>query len=381
VSGPGSADERRARVAELAARVTGRRVADVTEIPAGLGARRFLRVRLAGGAPASLIARIEAPTGGSADAAPPEPPLEPIRGLLERCELPVPARFGGDDEAGIDLLEDLGDTSLEQAVAGADSTRRSALYREAVDLVPRLQAVPPVDPTRVAAFARRLDAELIASKARKWLEWTLPAARGRAATPAEREATQRAFAVVAKACASAPARLAHRDLKAANVHVGPDPGAPAGRRLVLIDLQGAFMAPPEYDLVCLLRDSHVPLPEDEVSTHLEHVRPDLPDAPPADVFARRFDLLTVSRVAKDVSHYVDAATTRGDDRYLRFVATGLRNLRRAARNAADRDAELARFAEHVGEIPLDFAERLAERLAASRAASPPQAPGDPTCAP
>ena len=72
------------------------------------------------------------------------------------------------------------------------------------------------------------------------------------------------------------------------------------------------------------------LPEAEVADHLAGVRPRLPDAPAPDDFARRFDLLTLVRVAKDISHYVDAAVRRGDRRYLPLLPTGVGNLSAAA---------------------------------------------------
>lgn len=343
------------RVAELARRLTGRAVAGVEPVAPGLGARRFFRIRFASGAPPTAMARVEPEVPVARGGVALEPPLEPIRDRLERAGLPVPARYGGDPGAGVELLEDVGDESLERAVAGAGGPVRRTLYRAAVDLVPRLQAVRP-DAPGIAAFERRLDAALLRTKARKWLEWTVPVALGRAASPAESEATGRAFAVAIRACEQAPSRLAHRDYKAANIHVRPRREASRAPRLVLIDLQGAFMAPPEYDLVCLLRDSHVRLPEDEVRTHLAHVRPALPDAPGSEEFDRRFDLLTLVRVAKDVSHYVDAATTRGDLRYLRFVPTGLHNLRAAADRARRRDPAVGDFADHLAAIPDDFAD-------------------------
>ena len=55
----------------------------------------------------------------------------------------------------------------------------------------------------------------------------------------------------------------------------------------MIDLQGAFLAPPEYDLVCLLRDSYVELEAEEVQEQLDRIRPELPDAPEPEGFAAR----------------------------------------------------------------------------------------------
>jgi aminoglycoside/choline kinase family phosphotransferase len=82
--------------------------------------------------------------------------------------------------------------------------------------------------------------------------------------------------------------------------------------LGLIDLQGAFLAPPEYDFVCLLRDSYLELPEAFVDSELARVRPALPAAPDAASFRARFELLTLTRKGKDHARFLYAAQERGD---------------------------------------------------------------------
>lgn len=332
----------------LAREALGAELAAIEPLAAGLGLRRFLRLRLRGGAVASAIARVEAPEdpAGRPAGVAPEPPLEPLRTVLERAGLPVPARLGGDADAGIDLLEDVGDVSLAAATAGGPHERR-ALYAEACSLVPSLQRVR--DPGGLPAFGRRLDAALFGYKAELFATWSLPLALGRDATPAERQVVADAFARIADECTRAPQRLAHRDYQSQNLHVRA--GAPRGRRLVLLDLQGALLAPPEYDLACLLRDSYVELPEAEVDEHLARVRPELPDAPePAD-FRRRFDLLTLTRKGKDHARFVYAARARGDARWLRHLPPTVRHLIRAARALAPREPWLAPLAELVLALP------------------------------
>lgn len=312
-----------------------REIESLEAIAPGLDVRRFYRIHLAGEkAPARLIARV------SPEAAQP-PDCEPVRALFAVHGLPVPAAYGA--AGGIEFLEDLGDASLETLAREGPARRRDALYAEACALVPAMQAI--AFPSR-----RRLDANLVALKAEKWLEWTLPHALGREAREPERSATLRAFGFIAEVCAAAPQRLAHRDFKAANLLLRPATGDEPPR-LCMIDLQGAFLAPPEYDLVCLLRDAHVDLAEDRVQDHLERTRPALPDAPRGRAFQRRFDLITVARVAKDISHYLHAAASRGDRRYLPFVPSGLANLRAASGRAAERDGEIGDFAEIVGRLP------------------------------
>jgi aminoglycoside/choline kinase family phosphotransferase len=322
---------------------------EIELLPAALGLRRFARVTVTRGPAPTLVARVDAPEdpAGRPPGIPPEPPLEPLRALLERCGLPVPACYAADEAAGIQLLEDAGSQSLCDFARGAAPDQRRAIYAEACDLVPRIQRV--ADPGEaVAAFARHLDAAHFRYKAELFSEWSLPE-RGRAASAGERACVREAFALIAEASAEAPQRLAHRDLQSANLHVLP--GRAAGERLMLIDLQGALLAPPEYDLVCLLRDSYVELPEDEIEAHLAHVRPQLPDAPEADEFAQRFDLLALARKAKDHARFLYAARRRGDARYLTHLPVTARHLRRAAARSAARDPRFAAVAELIVALP------------------------------
>ncbi len=147
-----------------------------------------------------------------------------------------------------------------------------------------------------------------------------------------------AFAWIAGEVERAPSRLAHRDLQSQNLMV-------RGAELVMIDLQGAFLAPPEYDLVSLLRDSYLGLPDDLVERQAARVRELLPDAPDPQSFRNRFALLTLTRKGKDHARFLYAARERGDARFLPFAAGTSRVLARAARAAAGLAPALARLAE------------------------------------
>jgi aminoglycoside/choline kinase family phosphotransferase len=324
-------------------------VKQIEPIAGGLGLRRFYRVTT-NGDPGSVIARVEAPDdpAGRPAGAPPEPTLEPLRGFLEQHGLPVPSRLGGDPKRGIDLLEDLGSRTLACAVIGASAGERLALYTGAIDLIPRLQHLE--DPAGgVPAFKRRLDQTLFDYKADLFARWSLPGALRREARSSEADAVRTAFRWIAAEAAAAPQRLAHRDFQSHNLHLCSS--GSGGERLVMIDIQGAFLAPPEYDLVCLLRDSYVELPEDEVRSHLAQVRRLLPDSPDAESFSRRFDLLTLSRKGKDHARFVYATSSRGDRRFARYLSTTVRALRAAAARVACLDPSLARLADMIHALP------------------------------
>jgi aminoglycoside/choline kinase family phosphotransferase len=335
----------------------------IESIAPGLGNRRFFRLELAGAKhdtqPTRIIVRVEAdedPEKRAADVAD-EPPLAPLIDYLAAQNIPVPKHFGSDATLSVELLEDVGSTSLEVAVANVARGFRLGLYREACSIIPRLQRLEAPH-NSLPAFSRCLDRSLFESKAARVTNWALPYWLGRAPRVAECEVVRAAFSHIADICSVAPMRFSHRDLKAANIHLRDE--APEGERLVLIDLQGAFMAPPEYDLVCLLRDSHVPLPMEDVMHLLESTRPTLPDLPAPDEFLHRFTLLTLSRVAKDAAHYIHAHTASNDSRYLGFLPTARSHLREASSRAAGWDPVLQRYGDLIDGLREPADERIGD---------------------
>jgi aminoglycoside/choline kinase family phosphotransferase len=324
----------------------GRRPFEIHGVPAGLGDRHFLRLSFDEGEPRSLIARLESDSPlwpDSADRAStplnrasldpmasvpppwlPEPALEPTRRTLEAEGLPVPASVLSRPDLGLDLLEDLGKRTLLSLRGGA----RIAGYRAACALLPRLQRITAgADP--IPAFSRLYDPALVASKAWKWLNWTIPLMLGRPATPTETTETHALFDHIAALAISAPRVLSHRDFKAENLHVVSPRTAGAPKRIVMIDVQGAFLAPPEYDLVCLVYDLQTTLPESLIAELTDATRASLPDPPAPERFAERFDALALARLCKDVSHVVHAACARGDRRRWPEIPRGLELIRRA----------------------------------------------------
>ena len=340
-----AADPIEAELRELVAAQLGARVQSVSTLTGGgVSHRGFFRLTLAAGPVRTLVARVDRGEPGSGVL--PEPPLEPLRGFLASHGIPVPRRLGGDAARGIDLLEDAGRTTQEDAVRAHPEVRR-ALYAEACDWIAALQRL--ADPSgAVHAFHRSLDAAVVAVKARRFTASGLPALLGRPATAAEEACVRGAFDVVLAAVEAAPRRLAHRDYQSRNLLVrAPDP---RGHRLVMIDLQGAFLAPPEYDAVCLLRDTYVVLPDALVDELAERTRAAVPDPPDRESFAVRFDLLTVARKAKDFALCHELAA-RGDRSWLPFAAATIGYVRRALARVAHRDPRLAALHALLGAAP------------------------------
>lgn len=325
-------------------------VLSVEPLASGLGTRRFYRLRLSG-TPASLVARVDAPEDprGRPQGAAPEPELGAIRDLLEQHGLPVPACLAV--QPGVVFLEDAGDLHLADAAKRMPRARAEALLQTALDELPRLQAIE--DPGDVPAFRRRLDARVFRYKAQLFARESLPLALGRAPGAEECAVLERGFRFIAELAQAAPQRLAHRDFQSRNLLV--QPCAQGGAlRLVWIDLQGAWLAPPEYDAACLLRDSYIDWGARCIDKSLAALRPRLPDAPPADVFALRFEALALARKCKDHARFVAYAKRPGAEGLRDYLPLTVRHLHASAQRMEQRAAapELEGLLELVQALPV-----------------------------
>jgi aminoglycoside/choline kinase family phosphotransferase len=347
-----------AAIREVARSKLGAKVRRIERLRGALGSRSFSKIWIemaenaADSTPETLIVRVDAKEDASRRPAgiEPEPALEPIRALLESKGLPVPRRFAADPARGIELLEDLGELSLQDYARTASESDLHSIYVEACALPPRLQQIEACD--SVPNFQRSLDCAHFRYKADRFARWTIGGDAG--ASPAETQVVREAFDRIQRTIAEAPQRLAHRDLQSANLHV-VDPSQTTGidrpEQLVMIDLQGALLAPPEYDLVCLLRDSYVELGDDVVEAHLARTRTALPDCPDQESFRLRFDLLTLTRKGKDYALFRAVASERGDDRYLQYLPATRRYLQNAADRVASKLSKYSDLNDLVQAIP------------------------------
>lgn len=312
-----------------------RRVLSATVLQPGLGFRKFVRLKL-DGHPRSLIARIS-PRGMESPQFP-EPPLEPLRSILEQAGLPVPRSFGARRDGTLDLLEDLGDSTLEAYAHSLAPEPLEDLYTKVLASLPTLQSINL--PVSLPAFGRYFDAKLLDFKAQLFTEYVLGKSNS--------EITRSAFAAIADLLGSAPTRLAHRDFQSQNILIVNAPSGELTPRW--IDIQGAFLAPPEYDAVSILHDSYVDLKPELRSKLCRDLRRSLPDQPTQDDFERRFNLITLARKSKDYARFVEAKILRNDDRYLKYLDRTWATIRTASQYCASLDLRLEKLWAHISNL-------------------------------
>jgi N-acetylmuramate 1-kinase len=270
-------------------------------------------------------------------------PFARLHELFDRMDVPVPRILGHSDALGIMALEDLGDATLQAHLGSADVSDHAARYREAIELLDRIQqrgaelAAPGAPPYNLAFDIEKLSWELDFFR-RHFLEGY----RGIRLMPAERTALAEEWAAIAEDLASEPRVVCHRDYHSRNlmVHAG---------RLVVIDFQDARMGPDTYDLASLLRDSYVDIGERELEEGIAHFLALKGGSLDPLTFRRRFDLMAVQRNLKALATF-GHQTTHGNPVYAQYVPRTL-HYARANLHKYPRFARLIDLlAPHVAEL-------------------------------
>jgi hypothetical protein len=293
--------------------------------------RRYFRVQPRGGG-SFVLALHAAPY--SFDAL----PYVNVAGLLGRVPVPIPAILGHAEDLGILELQDLGDVTLQAHLGSAPVSEHTALYREAIRLIAAIQrrgrelASDQFIPYGIAFDVPKLTWEMDF-----FLKHFVVAYRGAEITPADREALASEFAVIANELAAEHRVLCHRDYHSRNLMWRDG-------RLFIIDFQDARMGPDTYDLVSLLRDSYVDIPE-SVADDLQAYFLALTGQAGAEVeFRRRFDLMALQRNLKALGTFGYQTTARGNPVYIQYIPRTLRYVRMNL----DRYSRFARLKELLG---------------------------------
>ena len=131
--------------------------------------------------------------------------------------------------------------------------------------------------------------------------------------------------------------LCHRDYHSRNLMLHDE-------QLYIIDFQDARMGPDTYDLVSLLRDSYVDLPEQTVSELIAYFLALKGDDGQEAAFRDRFDVMALQRNLKALGTFGYQTTARRNPVYIQYIPRTLRYVR----DNLGRHAPLRPPARHAG---------------------------------
>ena len=248
-------------------------------------------------------------------------PFVNVAELLRQIPVPVPAILGHAGDLGILSLEDLGDATLQVHVGASPAQAHAALYRAAVDLICVLQRRgAELRSPRFLPYTVQFDEDKLIWELNYFVEHFLRGHRGALLAQPDQKALAEEFGRLAQDLTREPRVLCHRDYHSRNLMVH-------ARRLYMIDFQDARLGPDTYDLVSLLRDSYVDLPEPMVDELIRYfvTKRDVEES--VEDFRQRFDVMALQRTLKALGTFGYHSSVRGNPVYVQYMPRTLRHVR------------------------------------------------------
>src|SRR5215471_15664721 len=271
-------------------------------------------------------------------------PFVNVATLLAKMPVPIPEVLGHAGDLGVLALQDLGDVTLQAHLGAASPEEHAARYREAVAIIATLQRRgAELESAEYLPYGIAFDIEKLTWEMDFFTKHFLEAYRGVTLADDQRAALRAEFAAIIEELAAEPRVLCHRDYHSRNLMFRDG-------QLYVIDFQDARMGPDTYDLVSLLRDSYVDLPEQTVADLIAYFLA-LKGVTGVDVeFRRRFDLMALQRNLKALGTFGYQTTARRNPVYIQYIP---RTLRYVSRNL-EQNPRFARLREllatHVEEF-------------------------------
>ncbi|MFT5539611.1 MAG: aminoglycoside/choline kinase family phosphotransferase [Alphaproteobacteria bacterium] len=233
--------------------------------------------------------------------------------------LSAPVVIAEDATAGLLLIEDFGDDTFTRLLNVG--TEEHALYDLAIDVLAALHEHPADQ--AAPGWLPVYDRQRLLDEAALFTDWYLPALRGQATGPTEREDY-----LALMGLALAPAETGARTLVLRDYHVDNLMLLKGRKGIVscgLLDFQDAVAGHPAYDLISLIEDARRDLGPD-VAARAEARYFAARAIPEPEDFAVAAAVLAAARNAKIIGIFTRLALRDGKHRYLAMIPRVWRHL-------------------------------------------------------
>ncbi len=277
-----------------------------------------------------------------------ELPYINISRFLSLCGVGVPEIYYYDRERGVLILEDLGDSTMYEALKGSTPDVQEIYYKKAIDelLMIQLSATKGLNHECIAS-GRGFDIPLLMWEFDHFIEYGVEARSGKKLKESERSEIRDIFHGVSKILSNEPRIFTHRDYHSRNLMIKEE-------RIRVIDFQDALMGPAVYDLASLLRDSYLQLEEklldDLIAYYLSKMEETSGNGPDKKRFRQLFDLMSVQRNMKAVGRFVYIKEVKKNDSFIGYIPATLGYIKKNLQKYPDLNPLQTILSKYVGEI-------------------------------
>jgi aminoglycoside/choline kinase family phosphotransferase len=237
--------------------------------------------------------------------------------------LPVPRLLASSGQDRVLVLEDVGDTRLQDWLEGRPTGEIKAAYARTLALIVRLQ-----EATKLASVADSICSRLAFDEAK--LKWELGfffanyvnKYLGVKLDPATANAINQEFKALCSELSARPRVLTHRDYHTRNLMMKDG-------EIYIIDQQDARMGPASYDVASLLSDPYAALDQDIADELTEQfiewkAGSSLP-LEDLDEFRQELHLMRVQRMLKAIGTYAYQAAVINNPVYVSYIEPATRS--------------------------------------------------------
>ncbi len=231
-----------------------------------------------------------------------------VADCLMSNQIPIPTvRHSWTDRHAV-LVDDLGDQTLLRQFDTSESTYR--LYEDLLDHIIRIQSIPSSD---TLPFQRVFDEQKYRYEFSFHMRERLIDRHARyRLTSRQHDDLEQFHLHLTSVLLRDPPRLAHRDFQSSNILLQQ-------RQPHLIDFQDALLASPYYDLVSLLEDAYVAVPD----AWKEKLKTRFAGSLSGGWQARSYDYCLIQRKLHDAGAFAYTYQKLGNPRYLQYISVVL----------------------------------------------------------
>ena len=253
-----------------------------------------------------------------------------IAELFNKMNLTVPIIIDIDLSQGFLLMSDLGEKQYLDILTSRTS-KADCLYNDALHALIRLQEQGKL----FSKLFQSYDKEIIESEMMLFIEWFYHKELNLKFNKSQIEQWQRCIHTLYLNARNQPQVLVHRDYHSRNLMYLSEnnPG--------ILDFQDAVIGPITYDLVSLLRDCYISLPEEKVYKFAlkfyENIDSCLKTRMNRKEFLKFFDLMGIQRHLKAIGIFARLKHRDGKDNYLKDIPRTLKYIFNASAKYSELD--------------------------------------------
>ncbi|MFW5769907.1 MAG: aminoglycoside phosphotransferase family protein [Spirochaetota bacterium] len=244
---------------------------------------------------------------------------ETVYGIFQERGLPVPELHMRDQREGVLILQDCGDTLLEDVFLQMPQDELETVYRELLQCIIKIQQVKPSDYPSITGppFSLVFDSEKLLYELDFFIQHMVKNFLGVDIPSSLEQELVSSFRKLASVLDS-PSYfvLTHRDFHSRNVMLHED-------NIYIIDFQDARMGLPQYDVASLLRDSYAGFEDSFFERLLFYYYQQSRDAGVHsfswDEFCCFFDHMAFQRNLKALGTFGYQSSVMGNDIYERYI--------------------------------------------------------------